>query len=465
MLFGEALGGEEEAVGANFVGPAGKVLTRLITRADHPITGEMLRREDFPIGNIVWCRPPGNELTGAPYEFAAIEHCRKYVMEALENYQPRVVMTLGNQPLRWFTQAWGVEKLRGHIFTPPGMPIVVAGLHPSYIMRGKWNLAKVWQLDLQKAIRVAAEGIPKAVYDYDLFPSPMDAQAYLAAFFRNPSELAFDIETLYAGFDKDDALGSEPVLEDDKSYTITRISFSAKPFGAISMPWIPPYKGIATALLASPVPKIGWNCRAFDCPRLAANGAPVLGRIYDGMEAFHFLEPSIPMGLKSVATYYCPDVEAWHLSKNEEPERYNAIDSDVARRCFFRIRERLQQQGRWETFERHFVDLGLVLDSVSAWGVNVDREKRKQKLGAFSRWLRMETSRLQPLVPPGVRDVTEYKLPKRRLVEQMKTGEWVSSELEVELKEGYEIVDGEMRKKPKEKKPRKKREKKGKGEQ
>ncbi len=422
-IFAEALGEDEALQGTPLVGRAGGTFNRMLSRTEDPdFPGSFFKRPDFLLGNVINCRPPNNFLSGAPYEEEAIRHCTPYLKETLSAAKPRVIFTMGNQPLKRFTGHWGIDSLRGYVFdTPHGL--VVGSYHPSFIQRGNWDLVRVWQLDLQKAVQLARGRSFARPKSYITHPTPAEAWAFYERFIREPWPfLSFDIETPYSKTaDEKDEEWVSSAIEDDPSYTILRISFSFKPFEAISMPWWGPFIEVAKKLLAHPGAKLTWNGRAFDVPRLVFNGAPVNGRMYDGMDAWHFLEPPLRMGLKYVATFFCPDMQAWKLESASQPEWYSAADSDVALRCFLATKDRLTVQGRWDIFERHVVDLTEVLKGVTQRGINVDVATRSAKREEFERRFRELVERLQPSIPLQARPLsapytlTEEDLKKRSL--------------------------------------------------
>jgi uracil-DNA glycosylase len=414
----EALGEDEAKAGLPLVGRAGSTYNRMLARARDPETNQLLVRSDFKQANIVNCRPPDNELAGAPWEEGAIAHCAPYLERTINEMKPKVILAMGNTPLRWFTGFEGIKSLRGYVFPTKWGPVIPT-YHPSFIQRGNWDLVRVWQLDVLKALHVSRHGVPSFEKHYITRPSLTDVQIFHSqlqeALRHDPQTiLSFDIETLYEKIDKDAGGGAEPTIEDDKSWTITRISFAFRPGHAISIPWMHPFIGVIQAILDTDCAKLVWN-RRFDVPRVAKNGCPARGRIYDGMDAFHFLEPQLPMGLKYAGTFYCPDMPAWALMKHEEPAWYNAADSDVALRTFLRVREILSGQGRWAVFERHFVDLGLVLDAITLRGLNVDREKRREAREGFEARFEEEVRTLQPLVPPDLLPRKVFKISEERL--------------------------------------------------
>lgn len=416
LLVGEALGADEVVEGRPFAGKAGGILTKIIEEAVDPDVGIPLQRKDFTIGNVLCCRPPDNELTKAPYELDAIKHCAPYLDETIRVAKPKVIVALGNQALRRLTGLWGIDQLRGYIHKTRYGP-VIGTYHPSYVMRGKFILGRVVRNDILKAVAVARGKDFFVKREYILDPDPTTFSRWVDA--NLGRTLAFDIETPYSG-DKDEAVDPEDVtIESDPSFTILRISFSTGERTAISVPYIPPYIEQIHKLLATGSDKVVWN-GAFDVPRLRANGAEVNGRIYDGMLAWHFLEPALPMGLKYVATFYCPDMEPWKLRAASDPAWYNAADSDMALCCMNQIRAALQRERRWGTFERHYVDLGLVLGRMSTMGVLTDPVLRKKNREAFEKRLEEMVLAMQPEVPVAVKKKKVYKsseasLRKRKL--------------------------------------------------
>lgn len=380
LVVAEALGEDEARAGKPLVGRAGQTWDRLVSRTTDPSLNRKLCRDDFTLANCINCRPPNNLLNKQPYEFAALDHCRPYLLDTIKRVRPKAILTLGNTPLRWFTGQWGIEQLRGYIFETQWGPVIPT-YHPSYIMRGKWNLARVVQMDILKALEVARLGSAHFLRDkaYELSPDYKDVAEFLAlwrAAGRPP--LAFDIETPYG-----EAADSEDMtFEDDASYTILMVSLSFEPFKAISIPWQEPFITMLKGAFAEDAQFLVWNAK-FDVPRLNASGVHFGGSIIDAMLAWHWLEPALPMGLKYVSTFFCPDMHAWKLDMHRNFQWYNCADSDVLLRSFLGIRERLVGQGRWAKFLRHFVDYGKVLQRMSERGVSVDHEARKEARNYF----------------------------------------------------------------------------------
>jgi DNA polymerase len=436
----EALGQEEARASRPLVGPAGRVWDRIVQRTFYDRLKRSLVRDDFLLANIVNCRPPDNELVKTPYETAAIDSCRMYLEETLNEFKPKAVVTLGNSAMRWFTGHWGIEKLRGYVFDTPWGPVVPT-YHPSFIQRGNFHLARVVETDLLKALEVARNGIASLHRDkhYNTHPSPEE----FAAFYQNwraagLPDMSFDIETPHGSLDKDEDMS----FEEDDSYKILLCSFAYEPFTAISVPFIPPYIDTIKAILRQRSRYLVWNAK-FDVPRLMANGVDFGGQVIDVMIAWHWLEPQLPMGLKYVATFLCPDMSAWKLKQDEDFAWYNCADSDVLLRAFMEIQKRLEKQGRWKVFERHFLEYGEILAKMTERGIHVDRESRARSRAIFEARKTRTVEETQALAPAEVCKVhprSGYKKTKEQLE---KAGLFVDGEMR---KIKVEVTDEEAAK-------------------
>ena len=101
MMIGEAPGGEEEQQGRPFVGKAGKNLSAFLE-----VVG--LKREEIYISNVVKIRPTKNSpKTGKPVNrppsAEEIAFFLPFLQEEIEAADPKVIVTLGNVPLKAVT--------------------------------------------------------------------------------------------------------------------------------------------------------------------------------------------------------------------------------------------------------------------------------------------------------------------------------------------------------------------------
>jgi DNA polymerase len=148
VLVGEAPGAEEEKLGEPFVGPAGQLLTKMITAMG-------LERSKVYITNIVKYRPAieggdqgGRNRRPMAAEIAAgLPHLRK----ELAVLRPKVLVALGATALEGLAgEPLPIGQARGHWRAFEGIPLMPT-FHPSYLLRNE-SLAerrKVWEDLLQ----------------------------------------------------------------------------------------------------------------------------------------------------------------------------------------------------------------------------------------------------------------------------------------------------------------------------
>ena len=101
MMIGEAPGGDEEKQGRPFVGKAGKNLSAFLE-----VVG--LKREEIYISNVVKLRPTKEspktgKAVNRPPSGEEIAFFLPYLLEEIEVISPKVVVTLGNVPLKAVT--------------------------------------------------------------------------------------------------------------------------------------------------------------------------------------------------------------------------------------------------------------------------------------------------------------------------------------------------------------------------
>ena len=158
MFVGEAPGAEEEVQGEPFVGPAGQLLTKMITAMG-------LKRADVYIGNIMNWRPAmpvdasGVQYGNRPPSPQELAYCLPYLQAQIDVVQPELLVALGSTAAQGLLGA-GTFKSLGEVRSQwkdfGGKPLIVT-YHPSYILRTQSNQSKrlIWE-DLLKVMERAA---------------------------------------------------------------------------------------------------------------------------------------------------------------------------------------------------------------------------------------------------------------------------------------------------------------------
>jgi uracil-DNA glycosylase len=148
VFVGEGPGAEEDAQGLPFVGPAGHLLTKMISAMG-------LRRDDVYICNVVKCRPPWNR-NPEPEEIVA---CEPFLRAQLESIGPEVVVALGKFAAQTLLrEATPITRLRGQWRTYQGMKLMPT-FHPAYLLRNPAEKKPCWE-DLKAVMAVLAKAAP-----------------------------------------------------------------------------------------------------------------------------------------------------------------------------------------------------------------------------------------------------------------------------------------------------------------
>jgi uracil-DNA glycosylase family 4 len=150
MFIGEAPGAEEERQREPFVGPAGQLLTKIITAMGS-------KREEVYISNICKFRPSTGDYQGSGNRQPSKEEmdsCLPYIRTEISLIHPKVIVALGATAATGLGIEGPVGRLRGRFHEFAGVPVMIT-YHPSYLLRqeaeGRGNEAKrlVWEDLLQ----------------------------------------------------------------------------------------------------------------------------------------------------------------------------------------------------------------------------------------------------------------------------------------------------------------------------
>lgn len=138
VFVGEAPGYKEDLKGEPFVGPAGRLLTKII----HAIE---MTREAVYILNVIKCRPPQNR-NPLPDE---IETCSSFMTKQIRSIAPEYICTLGKFAAQTLLETdQPISRLRGRFYDYQGIQLMPT-FHPSYLLHNPGKKREVWQ-DMQK---------------------------------------------------------------------------------------------------------------------------------------------------------------------------------------------------------------------------------------------------------------------------------------------------------------------------
>lgn len=157
LFVGEGPGRTEDQQGAPFVGPAGKLLDRMLAAIG------LQRDANVYLANVVKCRPadengPDHALT--PQQIAL---CKPYLERQIALLQPTLIVALGKTAalaLLGCAPDTSLASLRGRSHRVNQTPIVIT-YHPAYLLRNPIAKREAWD-DLCLALRTYDQSIDQA---------------------------------------------------------------------------------------------------------------------------------------------------------------------------------------------------------------------------------------------------------------------------------------------------------------
>ena len=397
MLVGEASGEHEQREGTPFVNfaPAGGVLERVLRRMG-------VDRQQLSVTNVVRCRPRNNWLDGAPWEYAAINHCRGNLDGAIAARRPRAIVALGGIATRELTgmagEAQGVGHLCGYVLplqrvvlircdecisfvdgkpdpncficggtgyvdgTAPakgGIPVVPT-FHPAFIRRGKASHTGVLARNIQRALNIArgtdkdwlwnVDPEDRTTYgnlEYNMHPSLQDVHDFLNMVRLNSGAvLSYDIET------SESVSLDEDAREGFGDTQIKLVQFSLASGHGIAIPWDGTYNRLIRDILHTDNTKCGHNVWLFDNKVLRAAGEregldlTPRGVIHDTLAMFHHWQPDLPAHLQFAASFVQFPFPWKHLASSNI-EFYGCCDVDATLRLYTMLKKTLQRDQLW----------------------------------------------------------------------------------------------------------------------
>ncbi len=305
-VVGEAPGKDEAAKREPFVGPSGKLLDHLLTKAGIP-------RSMVTLTNVLKCHPKENRLpTDLPM---AIDACHEIIDRDVRD--AAVIVGLGNVPLRAFTGKDRISTRRGSVYALPDGRPYVATLHPAFLIRSKFAQGaesgeaggdkkvvprEVVIADLAKARRIL-DGEPWPVPErFALTPTSTDLSRFRDRLYAPEAFVAVDIETTRAR-----PIDAVPLI----------ISFTLPDYWTVTVSFEEDLDFIADAL-ASPTPKVPHG-GIFDVIVLRNCGFRVNAYDYDTLYMHHLLYAELPHNLGFVASVHTM-LPAWKGMRKEVEE-------------------------------------------------------------------------------------------------------------------------------------------------
>ena len=157
MMIGEQPGDQEDKQGRPFVGPAGKLLDKALEEAE-------IDRSKVYVTNAVkhfkW-EPRGKQRIHKKPSMKEINACRPWLDAELETVRPKLIVALGATAAQGLLgSSFRITQSHGTVQEAPGLPPIIATLHPSAILRAQTDEDRHSQMrmlveDLREVARIA----------------------------------------------------------------------------------------------------------------------------------------------------------------------------------------------------------------------------------------------------------------------------------------------------------------------
>lgn len=406
LIVGEALGVSEAIDGLPFRprGAAGMVLERALRQCGYT-------REQFGVWNTIACQPgTGNELVGAPYELEAARHCRVHFKKVLRKFQPKVILALGNTPLRSLTEYAGKKQtmdwIQGFILECKefGLPIIPS-YHPAFIARGNYQMFPVLCGAIKKSVITARNGVPVQPLNYKVNAGEYELRGLIQLCEKEPDALLCpDFETegdkdaildlLTDGEDTEDGTTGKKKKEKKQTKTetrqlITQINLAVEPTNSMAFLCTSTTMPLIKRLLEMDNPKVNHNIFGFDYPVALYNNIKINGWIDDTMLMFHHLYPDLPgknaskgenkpdgsyANLQFCASVYGFPFPWKHLNESDQGF-YGCADCHSVLKLYWGLRDDMERMGIYNGYIEMICDIWPALFDAQQRGIPVNREK------------------------------------------------------------------------------------------
>ena len=283
MVIGDAPGEDEDKKGRPWQGRTGKTLQKKYQQLGIDLF------KDCVSLNAVNCHPVDKKGNNKPPTEHEIACCRQKVLNAIKQYQPKVIILQGGIAIssligyRWKKGNMGVMTWRG--WTIPDREFnawICPTFHPSFIERQEEQneVEVIWTKDLKRAFEMAETPLPNYLPEEECVEISYDIEGVLKEVNQDDTMLAFDIETT----------GIKPYNTDD--HQIVSISFCNQPNKAYAIPFPTERKELylLKKVLENPnIDKIAANMKYEDNWLVTLHDIHTHPWTWDTMQAAHIL--------------------------------------------------------------------------------------------------------------------------------------------------------------------------------
>lgn len=300
---GEAPGKMEAIAKRPFVGPAGQTHDKMLETVH-------IERSTTTTTNVLKCWPKDNKL---PDDLQlAIDCCSEILKKDVA--EAKVIVGLGNVPLKAFTGLDFITSRRGSIYRLNERQVFLAALHPSYVrrlgfikrdeMKKKVIPKPVAVQDLKRARQLAEGWQWEQKHDYIIRPTQIEKDDFIADLYKPMPLVGVDIESTK---EKETPLRAIPLIIAFSLLDRTLCASFEDDLDFIDV------------VLRSPTPKT-LHGGIFDMTVLRNVGLRVVNWTMDTLYAHHLEYAELPHDLGFVQSLYTPLAFHKHMKDKFEEQ-------------------------------------------------------------------------------------------------------------------------------------------------
>jgi uracil-DNA glycosylase family 4 len=335
VILGESPGRIEEKDGKPFIGPSGKLLTKLLDEVD-------LDRDDAFVTNTILCRPTEDEQIGP-----AQHCCAPRLFRELRELPPSAPMlALGAHSMKQLVGVRSIQRTRGFVWHVPTLDAATKKKLRSALGKGKAKKGKKPKKSKSAAVRLGARLrlMRNTLAGRVVFPALHPAFILRSEMWNGVMRVDIDRMARWlrsGGLELEDKapfvvvdsakklrkLGRKlaPIIacdiETDSinvfTANITCVGIGDENLTIVAYPWKPEMAKVLTEICATRV-TVGHNFFNFDVPVLGRHGVKLKrAKLEDTLIAHHSFASHLPKSLLHVVSINC-DASPWkHEAKGE----------------------------------------------------------------------------------------------------------------------------------------------------
>lgn len=319
LIIGESPGRDEERLLTPFIGPSGDLLNQILSSNGIP-------RESVRVANICNYRPANNDFKYC-VDTEELAESLKELFLYLDTYPPKLIIGLGNAPLKYLCGRHGISDWRGSLLSTSAGLKYFATLHPAFVLHSGVG-ESIIDYDIRKSLRYLRSNfeVHNLGFQFKINPRGYELEELAQKIESSSNAISIDIENIR---DTSQTLCCGFGLSNTEAYCIVNHSYNGMDLE---------FSSFCKRILENPaIPKILHNC-VHDHQVKYLNGIKIQNIIWDTIVAQHVLTPELPRDLGALCSYYTDipcywsdmaagEEKSWSERTNKEKlYTYNCMD-------------------------------------------------------------------------------------------------------------------------------------------